>query len=129
VASFIENVKRGVYDGVCFAEGLPDLMVFCGAYMADGSLNTSYVAPPPDPEYSAAARHVRGAVGVRTYSPGYESHEFYVCLSALPRWDGKSTLFAEVVDGLDLLDEVAASVADGSDRTSFAPAILSITIE
>jgi peptidyl-prolyl cis-trans isomerase B (cyclophilin B) len=52
--------------------------------------------------------------GVATFTE--ESAEIYMSLGGTPHLDGSYTVFGEVVEGLDILDAIAASPCDAYDR-------------
>ena len=117
VGAFIANAEDGVYDGTTIHD-VSRAFVYGGCFLADGTVKQVQVESPGATENNNGLKHVRGRVGVRTTlgadGPLY-THEFYICLDRFPRWDGGMTLFAEVSDGIEIVDRIAASA--GEDGT------------
>ena len=55
--------------------------------------------------------------------------QFYVCLTSLPKLDGKYTVFGEVLEGLDVLDSISNQPTDSNDFPLAKIVIKSITIQ
>ena len=108
VGRFINNAERGVYDGTILHDVCPGYMVYGGIVLEDGSFQDAFYGNPPASEADNGLAHQRGSVGTVAYYPDYQSGEFYVTLGPMPYFDGKLTIFAQVVEGMDLIEEAAA---------------------
>lgn len=79
--------------------------------------------------------HVRGAVAMArlpdNINPSKVSNgsQFYVCLTSMPKLDGKYTVFGEVLEGLDVLDSISNQPTDSNDFPLAKIVIKSITIQ
>jgi cyclophilin family peptidyl-prolyl cis-trans isomerase len=51
---------------------------------------------------------------VRHSEPNTASSQFYICLEPQPERDGKFTVFAQVVDGMDALGSLAETPTSGT---------------
>ena len=67
-------------------------------------------------------KHVRGAVAMGALpvkvNPKVESNgsQFYICLTVIPKQDGKDTVFGHVAGGMDALIEISHAVADTNNN-------------
>ncbi|MEO6883973.1 MAG: peptidylprolyl isomerase [Bacteroidia bacterium] len=57
-----------------------------------------------------------------------EQRKAYTTIGGAPHLDGNYTVFGEVVEGMDIVDKIAASPVDAKDRPSSDIRILKITI-
>ncbi len=79
--------------------------------------------------------HVRGAVAASriedVVNPTRASNgsQFYVCLEAMPKLDGKYTVFGEVIEGIEVLDYISTQPTNSNDFPLEKIVITSITIE
>lgn len=84
----------------------------------------------PD-EFSPGLKYDRpGMVGMANYGPGTGNSQFFIALKPMPDLDGRHTLFAEVVSGLDVaraISRVPRDETDGLDRPFHPPVLRSIT--
>lgn len=63
--------------------------------------------------------HLRGSLGAaRDNNPEKKSNgsQFYICLSKLPQLDGNYTVFGNVVEGMDVVDQIASVETDAGDN-------------
>ena len=63
--------------------------------------------PRPQPRPQSPLPYLRGTVGMALDGPDTAGSQFFITLSPQPHLDGKYTVFGRVVNGLDLLDQVA----------------------
>ena len=126
-ARFMDNTARGVFDGTIFHDVSVD-MVYGGVRFADGTFQGMFYGNPPPSEEDNGLTHRRGSVGTVEYDPDYQSGEFYVALCAIPHFDGKLTIFGEVLAGMDIVEHVAASAPEGGCMPEkIPPLIVTIT--
>jgi peptidyl-prolyl cis-trans isomerase B (cyclophilin B) len=55
--------------------------------------------------------------------------QFYVCLTPMPKLDGKYTVFGEVLEGLDVLESISNQPTDSNDFPLAKIVIKSMTIQ
>jgi peptidyl-prolyl cis-trans isomerase B (cyclophilin B) len=65
------------------------------------------------PEFSDV-KHIKGTLSMaRGDAPDSASTSFFICLSDAPSLDGKYTAFGKVIDGIEVVDKIAATALDG----------------
>ncbi len=134
VAAFEKNVRTGVYTGTIVHQIIPGFVIKAGDPLTrdqDPSNDGQGGFGPPIPnEYSDLHKNRRGAVGairkpdsvnVEQASNGFQ---FYIALADLPALDAsKHTVFGRVVEGMDIVDRIAAVSRDEKgvprDRVEF----------
>lgn len=117
VSRFVRLVRAGYYDGLTIHRVVPDFVVQGGSpganeYMGDGPFMRDEVG---------LRSHRRGVLGISTRGRGTGDAQFFVNLVDNPRLDHDYTVFAEVVSGMAIVDQllegdVMRSVEIISDR-------------
>ncbi|HEY5811345.1 MAG TPA: peptidylprolyl isomerase [Terrimicrobiaceae bacterium] len=137
VENFKELCRRKFYKGMRFHRAFPSTLVQTGdpksrRGVADrsGTGGPGYTVPS-----EIGRNHVRGAVAMARLpdlvnpSKASNGSQFYVCLTSLPKLDGKYTVFGEVLEGLDVLDMISNQPTDSNDFPVAKIVIKSITIQ
>jgi peptidyl-prolyl cis-trans isomerase B (cyclophilin B) len=137
VANFKELVGKKFYNGMRFHRVFPSTLVQTGDPKSrhgdadrSGTGGPGYTVPA-----ELGGKHVRGAIAMSrlgdTVNPTRASNgsQFYVCLTAMPKLDGKYTVFGEVLEGLDVLEAISNQQTDSNDFPLAKIVIKSITIQ
>jgi len=137
VANFKLLAGKKFYNGLRFHRVFPSTFVQTGDPKSrwgdsdkTGTGGPGYTVPA-----EIGRKHVRGAVAASrlpdNINPAKASNgsQFYVCLSPLPKLDGKYTVFGEVLEGLDVLDAISNQPTDSNDFPLAKIVIKSITIQ
>jgi predicted neuraminidase/cyclophilin family peptidyl-prolyl cis-trans isomerase len=98
VAQFKTLVRSGFYDGKDFYRVVRGHVIQAG----DGG------APPLPPELNTRP-HLVGTLGLGRVGDEWSGDsEIYICVAPRPHLDGRYTVFGQLVDGLDVLERIAA---------------------
>lgn len=137
VANFKELCRKRFYNGMRFHRAFPSTLVQTGDPksrhgIADrsGTGGPGYTVPA-----ELGRNHVRGTVAMSrlgdVVNPSKASNgsQFYVCLTPMPKLNGKYTVFGEVLEGLDVLDFISNQPTDSNDFPLAKIVIRSITIQ
>ncbi len=137
VANFKELCGRRFYRDMRFHRVFPNSLVQTGDPLSrrgdtdrSGTGGPGYTLPA-----ELGRKHVRGAVAMSrladTINPAKASNgsQFYVCLTPMPKLDGKYTVFGEILEGLDVLDAISNQQTDSNDFPLAKIVIRSITIQ
>jgi peptidyl-prolyl cis-trans isomerase B (cyclophilin B) len=120
VASFLGYVRDGFYDGTVFHRVIPGFMIQGGGFTSD--LRQKPTGPPVENEADNGLQNRRGTIAMaRTGDPHSATAQFFVNLvdnRPLDHTDKSRagwgyTVFGEVVEGMDVVDRIAA-VATGN---------------
>jgi peptidyl-prolyl cis-trans isomerase B (cyclophilin B) len=137
VANFKELCRRRFFNGMRFHRVFPSALVQTGdPYSRRGPADRSGTGGPGYTIPAELGRsHVRGTVAMSrlpdSINPSKASNgsQFYICLTPMPKLDGKYTVFGEVLEGLDVLDSISNTPSDSNDFPLAKIVIKSITIQ
>ncbi len=113
--SFLDLAAQGFYDGLTFHRVVPDFVVQGGDPRGDGYGGPGYTLS----DEIGRLRYARGVVGMALSGPDTGGSQFFFTLSPQPHLDGGFTAFGEVVEGLDVVDRLAAG--DRMDKVREIP--------
>ncbi len=116
VARIKELVREGAYDGVVFHRVIDGFMAQTGDVKFGKSTGPSFNAsragqggsdkPDLKAEFSAEP-HKRGTVSAaRTADPNSANSQFYICFERAPWLDKQYTVWGEVIEGMDNVDQI-----------------------
>ncbi len=125
VANFKKLAREGFYSGTTFHRVKPGFVIQGGDPNSKDSDRSNDGLGGPGYTVPAEIKrlHLRGAVATArtpdTINPKRESSgsQFFICLADLPFLDqGGYTVFGEVVEGMSVVDKIAAVKTDGRDN-------------
>jgi peptidylprolyl isomerase len=103
VARFKELVRQGFYDGLIWHRVIDGFMAQTGDPKGDG---TGGSGQNQNAEFNSG-KHARGAVSMaRAANINSADSQFFIVLADAPHLNGQYTMFAEVVDGMDFVDQI-----------------------
>lgn len=117
--NFIKLVKEGFYDGLIFHRVIPGFMVQGGCPDGNGMGGPGYTIKG---EFSANGvenniQHTRGVISMaRAMDPNSAGSQFFIMHADAPHLDGQYAAFGKVVEGMDVVDEIASIPTDYSDH-------------
>ncbi|MCB0734635.1 MAG: peptidylprolyl isomerase [Bacteroidetes bacterium] len=103
VWNFLNTVRAGEYNGRYFHRVVPNFVIQGGCPRGDG-----WGAPDwtQRSEFSNELRYERGSVGLASVGEDTEGVQFFITHCATPHLDGRYTIFATVIDGLEVIDMI-----------------------
>ena len=115
VSSTIYLTRLGFYDGVIFHRVISGFMAQTGDPLGNGTGGPGY---DYDGECVPSARHDRpGLLSMANAGPGTDGSQFFLTFVPTPHLDDKHTIFGEVVEGMDTVQELEKR-GSNSGRTS-----------
>ncbi len=102
VASFVSLVNQHFYDGLYFHRVVPDFVAQGGDPRGDGSGSTPYNLRSELAQLNYGA----GAVGLASAGKDTESCQFFFTHQPTPHLDGRYTIFAQVVQGMEVVQQL-----------------------
>ena len=119
VQNFIDLVNKGFYNGLCFHRVISGFMIQGGCpegtgmggpgYHIKGEFDANGVPNP--------LKHERGVISMaRAYNPNSVGSQFFIMHQDAPHLDGQYAAFGKVVEGIEVVDEIASVDTDYSDR-------------
>lgn len=100
VANFLKLVDEGYYNGKYFHRMVPNFVVQGGCPRGDGwgSLDWNQRS-----ELSGNLKYKKGSVGLASVGKDSEGVQFFISHTFAPHLEGRYTIFAEVMNGLDII--------------------------
>ncbi len=100
-----ELTRAHFYDGLTFHRVIPGFMAQTGDPKGDGTGGSD--KPDLRAEFKPAAHFLRGTIGAaRSQDPNSANSQFFICLADAPWLDGAYTVWGEVVEGMEFVDEI-----------------------
>lgn len=115
VRNFLRLAAAGVYDGMSFHRVVKGFAVQTGSIDTRAALTEAQqkFVRMLEPEFNDMP-HVKGTVSMaRGDEPASASTSFFIVTAPAPSLDGKYTAFAQVVDGLAVLDAIEGTPVNG----------------
>ncbi len=131
--NFKKLANYGFYDSTTFHRVIPGFVIQGGDINSRGSDRTIYGHGGPgymiDAEFNPRP-HVRGTLAMaRSTDPHSAGSQFYIALGRLARLDNKYTVFGQVIEGLEVVDAIAAAPTDDRDNPIHPQRILKVRVE
>lgn len=104
VTRFLHLVQDGFYDGLKFHRVIENFVVQSGDPTGSGKGGSGVILKAE----ISSLQHIKGTVAMARSHNDIDSadSQFYIALTSLPHLDGQYTIFAQVVDGFDVLDNI-----------------------
>ena len=119
VNNFISLVKSGFYNGLVFHRVIRGFMIQGGCPEGTGMGGPGYGIKG---EFAANGvenpiRHTRGVISMaRSQMPNSAGSQFFIMHADAPHLDGSYAAFGHVVEGMDVVDEIASVATDFRDK-------------
>ena len=133
VANFEKLVREGFYDGLIFHRVIAGFMIQGGDPKGNGTGGSKDTIPGEFAQNGwkkNTLSHERGVISMaRTSMPNSASSQFFIMHKDGKFLDGQYAAFGKVVEGIEVVDEIASVATDMRDRPRFDQRIKNITIE
>lgn len=132
VANFEKLVKEGFYDGLTFHRIIPGFMIQGGDPLGNGmgGSDEEIFGEFAINGFENKLKHTRGVISMaRSRMPNSASSQFFIMHDDAPHLDGSYAAFGKVIEGIEVVDEIASVPTDFSDRPKIRVAMKSVTIE
>ena len=125
VENFVGLAKAGKYDDTIFHRVIENFMVQGGDYENhNGTGGKSLWGEEFEDEFAEGLSHKRGTISMANRGPATNGSQFFIVHADAPYLDGRHSVFGEVTNGMDVLDEIA-----GVETGAFDAPIEPIKIE
>ncbi len=117
--NFEKLVSEGFYDGLCFHRVIPGFMIQGGdpegtgmggpGWSIRGEFASNGVSNP--------LKHTRGVLSMaRSMMPNSAGSQFFIMHEDAPHLDGNYAAFGEIVEGIEVVDEIAETATNSADK-------------
>lgn len=132
VDNFVKLAKDGFYDGLIFHRVIEGFMIQGGDPDGNGCGGPGYSIKG---EFAANGvkndlKHTRGVISMaRSMMKDSASSQFFIMHKDAPHLDGEYAAFGKVVEGLDVIDEIAGVETDFRDMPTTPQVMAKVYIE
>ena len=119
VENFLSLAEKGFYDGLIFHRVISGFMIQGGDPTGTGMGGPGYTIKG---EFRANGvvnniKHERGVLSMaRSMMPDSAGSQFFIMHKAAPHLDGQYAAFGRVIEGIEVVDRIASTKTDRSDR-------------
>ncbi len=132
VNNFISLVKSGYYDGICFHRVIFGFMIQGGDPKGVGTGGPGYSIKGEflSNGFKNNLKHERGVISMaRSMMPNSAGSQFFIMHRTSPHLDGQYAGFGKVIEGIEVVDEIATSDTDFRDKPIEPQIMKKVTVE
>lgn len=132
VNNFISLVNKGFYNGLCFHRVIEGFMIQGGDPKGNGTGGPGYSIRGEFTKngFKNNLKHKRGVISMaRSMMPNSAGSQFFIMHADAPHLDGQYAAFGQVIDGMDVIDKIAAVNVDYNDKPLRDQVIESVTVD
>ena len=132
VNNFISLVQAGFYNGLIFHRVIRGFMIQGGCPQGAGMGGPGYKIKG---EFTAngvenVLQHTRGVLSfARSQMPNSAGSQFFIMHQDYPSLDGQYAAFGRLVEGLEVVDKIAESECNHSDKPVVEAKMKSVTVD
>ena len=132
VNNFISLINKGFYNGVIFHRVIPGFMIQGGDPTGTGMGGPGYCIKGEFTMngFKNDLKHDRGVLSMaRTMAPNSAGSQFFIMHENAPHLDGQYASFGKVIEGLDVVDEIANTRTDRADKPKTPQVMKKVTVD
>ena len=132
VRNFLSLVQKGFYNGLIFHRVIEDFMIQGGCPEGSGMGDPGYSIKGEFTEnhFQNELKHTEGVLSMaRSMHPDSAGSQFFIIHKTSPHLDGSYAAFGKVIEGMDVVNRIAETDTDYSDRPIVPQVIRSMTAE
>lgn len=132
VNNFISLIKKGYYDGLIFHRVINGFMIQGGCPEGNGTGGPGYSIKG---EFSMNGvkndlKHTEGVLSMaRAMDPDSAGSQFFIMHKTSPHLDGSYAAFGKITEGMDVVNKIAETRTDYTDRPLEEQRMATVTVE
>jgi cyclophilin family peptidyl-prolyl cis-trans isomerase len=117
VENFLGLIRKWYYDGVIFHRVIRDFMIQWGDPTGTGRGGESIFGEKFDDEFHPTLKHDKGVISMANAGPNTNGSQFFIVHAQNTHYlDGRHSVFGRVVEGMEVVEDIANVPVDRSDR-------------
>ncbi len=132
VNNFISLIQSGYYNGLCFHRVIRGFMIQGGCPEGTGTGGPGYSIRGEFAQngFSNDLKHSPGVLSMaRTMAPDSAGSQFFIMHKDSPHLDGAYAAFGKITEGMEIVDRIAKTDTDYSDRPIKPQVLKTVTVE
>ena len=132
VNNFISLIQKGFYDGTIFHRVIPGFMIQGGDPEGTGMGGPGYGIKGEFAMngFKNDLKHTTGVLSMaRSQRPNSAGSQFFIMVDDAPHLDGQYAAFGKVIEGMDVVNKIAETATDYSDRPLQPQVMKTVTVE
>ena len=132
VKNFVTLVNQGFYNGVGFHRVIEGFMIQGGCPNGNGMGGPGY-SIKGEFRGNGITNNLKHEAGVlsmaRTMAPNSAGSQFFIMHKNSPHLDGQYAAFGRVIEGMDVVNEIATTATDRADKPKTPQVMKNVTVE
>ena len=132
VNNFVSLVKKGYYDGLIFHRVINGFMIQGGCPDGTGMGGPGHTIKGEFAQNGFANNlaHTEGVLSMaRAMHPDSAGSQFFIMHKAAPHLDGAYAAFGKIIEGMDIVNKIAETDTDYSDRPLDEQKMKKVTVD
>ncbi len=132
VNNFISLIQKNFYDGLIFHRVIKGFMVQGGDPNGVGTGGPGYSIPGEFAinGFENNLKHTEGVLSMaRSMHPDSAGSQFFIMHKTSPHLDGQYAAFGKVIEGMDVVNRIAETATDYSDKPLEDQVMQSVTVD
>lgn len=132
VNNFISLINKGYYDGLTFHRVIRGFMIQGGCPDGTGMGGPGYSIKGEFSQngFTNDLKHTPGVLSMaRTMAPDSAGSQFFIMHQNSPHLDGAYAAFGQITEGMDVVNKIAETATDYSDRPMEPQIMKKVTVE
>lgn len=132
VANFVSLAQAGFYDGLIFHRVISGFMIQGGDPTGTGMGGPGYAIKGEftNNRVENNLKHERGVLSMaRSMMPNSGGSQFFIMHNDIPSLDGEYAAFGKVLEGIEVVDQIATVATDHTDRPKEAQMMKKVSVE
>lgn len=132
VNNFISLIQKNFYDGLIFHRVIKGFMIQGGDPKGTGTGGPGYSIPGEFAinGFENNLKHTEGVLSMaRSMHPDSAGSQFFIMHRTSPHLDGSYAAFGKVIEGMDVVNKIAETATDYSDRPLEDQVMKTVTVD